>query len=119
MDNETETYGTCTVWDTVFIAHAVLGWSRHVEQDELCLLGLPGDDLIEAQCRVHAPHVRLVPDETRNTQIPVGVRFTKTKVSKNMTHTHKFSHSLQHGWGKNDWDLFRTEVIYVEKWYTH
>lgn len=109
-------YGTCTVQDTVFIAHAVLGRSGHVEQDELCLLGLFRDDLIEPQRRMHAPHVRLVPDEMwheTETRIPVGVWFTKQKSfgsSHSVTHTYRFSHSLQHGWRKKYWDLFRIQV---------
>lgn len=48
--------------DTVFVAHAVLGRPRHVEQDEFGLLGLLYDDLIEPQCCMHAPHINLASD---------------------------------------------------------
>lgn len=52
--------------DTVLIAHAVLGRSGHVEQDQLCLLGLLGDDLVEPHGGVHAPHVHRAPDPGHN-----------------------------------------------------
>lgn len=47
--------------DTVLVALAVAGWPRHVEQDQLGVLGLLDDDLVELHGRVHPPHVGLVP----------------------------------------------------------
>lgn len=52
----------CQVKDTVLVAHTVLWWARHVEQDKLRLLGLLHDELIEPHCCMHTPHIRLVPD---------------------------------------------------------
>lgn len=87
--------------DTVFIAHSVLWWPGHVEQDQFGLLGLLYDDLVESYCCVHAPQIHLVSRAT-NKQAIKRVPLTSTddrlrllwfpckKIS-----THKFSHSLQ------------------------
>lgn len=96
---------TLTEQDTVFIAHAVLRWSGHVEQDKLGLLGLLYDDLVKSYSCVHAPHIHLVSMATKKqaqnksffnkNRRPARVVFVP-KIS-----THKFSHSLQQrvGWG--------------------
>lgn len=54
--------------DTVFVTCPVPGRPRHVEQHQLGLRGLFEDDLIEFECRVHAPHVELVPGGGRQTR---------------------------------------------------
>lgn len=64
LPDETLGCSANTEQDTVFIAHAVLRWSGHVEQDKFGLLGLLYDDLVESYSRVHAPHIHLVPNAT-------------------------------------------------------
>lgn len=88
-----------TEQDTVFIAHTVPGWSRHVEQDKFCLLGLLYDDLVESYSCVHAPHIHLISNAT-NTKEKVPLRNTDERPTLHwfcckMTSTHRFSHSLQ------------------------
>lgn len=45
----------------VLISLPVFGGPWHVEQDQLCVLGLVEDDAIELHSRVHPPDVGLVP----------------------------------------------------------
>lgn len=47
--------------DTVLVSLPVFGGPWHVEQDQLCILGLVEDDAIELHSRVHPPDVGLVP----------------------------------------------------------
>lgn len=46
--------------DTILISVTVPGWPRHVEKDELSVLGLVQHHFIQLHGRVHAPHVGLV-----------------------------------------------------------
>lgn len=55
--------GTVPAKDTVLIPLPVLGGPRHVQEDQLGVLGLVKDDAIEPHGRVHPPHVGLVPEE--------------------------------------------------------
>ena len=46
--------------DTVLIAFLVLRWARHVEQDQLWILGFLDHNAIQLHSCVHPPHVGLV-----------------------------------------------------------
>lgn len=47
--------------DTVFITLRVSGWPWHIQQNQLCFMGLVNYDLIELHCCMHPPHIGLVP----------------------------------------------------------
>lgn len=46
----------------MLVSRPVLGGPRHVEEDQSGFRGLFQDDLVQPQRRVHAPHVRLIPE---------------------------------------------------------
>lgn len=47
--------------DTVLITLTIFRRAWHIQQDQLCILGLVEDDTIELHCSVHPPDVGLVP----------------------------------------------------------
>lgn len=55
------TWGRRPGKDTVLVPLPVSGGARHVQQDQLGILGLVKDDAVELHGRVHPPHVGLVP----------------------------------------------------------
>lgn len=69
------------VKDTVLVTCPVPGRPRHVEEHQLSLWGLFEDDLIELECRVHTPHVELVPGSKTKQRRGGGVQ-TATRVDK-------------------------------------
>lgn len=54
--------------DTVFISSSVLGWSRHVEQDQVSSLRLVDHHLVQLDSCVHPTNIRLVPSWTRGSR---------------------------------------------------
>lgn len=56
--------------DTVFIALPVLRGPRHVQQDQLGVLGLVQDDTVELHSRVHPPDIGLVPVKGKSHSAP-------------------------------------------------
>lgn len=63
--------GTVSVKDTVLVPLPVLGGPRHVQQDQLGVLGLVEDDTVEPHGRVHPPYVGLVPGEGGAHSVPL------------------------------------------------